>query len=222
MQALKPYVFKRPSFVMQKSTVSGQKHHDEKVERTPKGDPVLDSMLGGGFPKNRLTYVVGNTGTGKTSLGATFAYRGARDHNETCLYLSFSEPKAVFYKNMKAFGFDFESLEQDDKFEYVELLKSELDVTTLSDKMMIALVRLKPKRLVIDSFSVISESQASPKKARDIIEDVFNKLASNTGCTTLIIGEQNTGESRLGIASEEFVSDGVLNLKYTLPREMEI
>jgi KaiC/GvpD/RAD55 family RecA-like ATPase len=204
------------------SITSEANERGDAVDRIPTGDSVLDSMLGGGFPKNRLTYVVGNPGTGKTSLGATFAYRGAKDHDEASMYLSFSEPKEVFYKNMKSFGFDFKSLEDDKKFEFIQMPQSDLDITTLSDKLMILLVRLKPKRLVIDSFSVIAERQASPEKAREIIEDVFDKLTSNTGCTTVIIGEQNTGESRLGIASEEFVSDAVLNLKYTLPREMEI
>jgi KaiC/GvpD/RAD55 family RecA-like ATPase len=208
---------------MNRLTAPEVKEQDRPVERSPTGDLVLDSMLGGGLPKNRVTYVVGNPGTGKTSLGGTFAYRGAKDYGETSVYLSFAEPKEVFYKNMKTFGFDFESLEEDQKFEYIEMLmKQDMNMTTISDKIVAALVRLQPKRLVIDSFSAVAECQAKPNMAREIIDTVFNKMTSSNGCTTLVIGEQNSGEARLGLASEEFVSDGVLHLKYTLPRELEI
>jgi circadian clock protein KaiC len=74
------------------------------IERTPTGDTVHDSMLGGGFPKCRVTYVAGYPGTGKTSLAATFAYRGVTEYDENSVYLSFCEPKEIFYKNMSVFG----------------------------------------------------------------------------------------------------------------------
>ncbi len=38
----------------------------------------------------------------------------------------------------------------------------------------------------------------------------------------MVIGEQPSGEIRIGDAAEEFVADGVLNLKLTTPRELEI
>jgi circadian clock protein KaiC len=193
------------------------------IERTPTGDLVLDAMLEGGLPKNRVTYVAGYPGTGKTTLAAAFIYRGAKEYGERGVYLSFCEPKAIFYTNMKAFGFDFVSLEEDKKFEFIEMtMRPDLNITTISNKLVPELVRLQPKRLVVDSFAVISESQDTRYKAREIMDTVFSKLASDLGCTTLVLGEQPTGEVSLGTASEEFVADGVLNLKYTLPREMEI
>lgn len=209
---------------LSQSTITKKKEKEEgSIERIPTGDSVLDSYLSGGFPRNRVIYVTGNPGTGKTLLASTFIYRGAKNHDEIGLYFSFSETKEVFYSDMKAFGFDFQSLEESKKFEYIELLTtSKLTTSTISEKIVAALIRLQPKRLVIDSFSSIAQAQDNPYKARQMMDTIFSKLISFTGCTTLVIGEQPTGESGLGIGSEEFVSDGVLNLKHTLPREMEI
>jgi KaiC/GvpD/RAD55 family RecA-like ATPase len=208
---------------MSRLTYTEQKGKNAPSNRTPTGDSILDLVLGGGFPKNRVIYITGNPGTGKTSLAAAFIYKGVKDYDECGLYVSLCETKDIFYSDMKTIGLDFESLEEDQKFEYLELsISSELEMGRVSDKIVNALVRLRPKRLVIDSFSLIAQAQNNPYKAREIMDTIFRNLVSSLECTTLVIGEQPSGESRLGIASEEFVSDGVLNLKHAFPREIEI
>jgi KaiC/GvpD/RAD55 family RecA-like ATPase len=193
------------------------------IDRIPTGDHVLDSILGGGFPRNRVIYITGNPGSGKTSLAATFIYRGIKEYNEVGLYISFSETKEVFYDDMKTLGFDFESLEEGKKFNYMELFISpDIELNHVSDKIVSALVSLRPARLVVDSFSSIAQFHDDPYKAREIMDTIFRKLVSTMKCTTLVIGEQPSGESKLGIGSEEFVCDGLLNLKHTNPREIEI
>lgn len=203
--------------------LAGQKEKNFLITRTPTGDSNLDAVLGGGFPKNRVIYVTGDPGTGKTSLAATFLYRGANDYDESGLYVSFCETKEVFYNDMKTIGFDFELLEQSRRFEYMELLVSSgIDINTISDKIVSALVRLRPKRLVVDSFSLIAQSQDNPFKAREMMDTIFRKLVSTMECTSLIVGEQPSGDSTEGIGSEGFVSDGLLTLKHRIPREIEI
>jgi circadian clock protein KaiC len=81
------------------------------MERAAIGDPVLDSVLSGGFPRGSLILVNGNPGTGKTTLTARFLYTGAKDGAEKGLYVSFSEGKRSFYENMTSLGLDFEKLE---------------------------------------------------------------------------------------------------------------
>ena len=42
----------------------------------------LDEILFGGFPRGNTILVSGAAGTGKTTLGVEFVYRGARQFNE--------------------------------------------------------------------------------------------------------------------------------------------
>ena len=42
----------------------------------------LDDVLFGGVPRGNIILVAGTAGTGKTTLGVEFVYRGARQFNE--------------------------------------------------------------------------------------------------------------------------------------------
>src|SRR5437867_9561036 len=42
----------------------------------------LDEVLFGGVPRGNIILVAGTAGTGKTTLGVEFVYRGARQFNE--------------------------------------------------------------------------------------------------------------------------------------------
>ena len=42
----------------------------------------LDEVLFGGVPRGNIILVAGTAGTGKTTLGVEFVYRGAREFNE--------------------------------------------------------------------------------------------------------------------------------------------
>ena len=86
------------------------------------GDPALDSVLSGGFPRGDVVYITGNPGTGKSRWLRLFSSRGAKDHGETGMYVSFGESKEAFYRNMEEIGLDFESLEKNKKFEFVEMM----------------------------------------------------------------------------------------------------
>src|SRR3954469_6144158 len=52
----------------------------------------LDSVLGGGLPRDRLYLVDGNPGVGKTTLALQFLLEGAR-RGEKVLYVTLSETK---------------------------------------------------------------------------------------------------------------------------------
>ena len=82
----------------------------------------LNVVLGGGFPGNSLIILAGNPGTGKTVFSAQFLYRGCVDFGENGVYVSFAESRETFFENMRGFGFDFERLEREGKFRYLDLL----------------------------------------------------------------------------------------------------
>ena len=61
------------------------------ISRVPSGIPGLDQLLGGGFVRRRHTIVCGGPGTGKTTLGFEFLYKGAANYKEKGLYLSLEQ-----------------------------------------------------------------------------------------------------------------------------------
>jgi len=180
----------------------------------PTGIDGLDSVIGGGFPKNSLILIAGNPGTGKTVFSAQFLYRGAVDYGENGIYVSFAESRETFYKNMKSFGFDFERLERENKFRFLSLLTVREEAVSSILKMILKEIHaINAKRLVIDSFSPLAQAFMNPHDVRILIHTVLSRIVRQMGCTTLMIVEVPYGEEKIGLGVEEFIADGVILLR---------
>jgi circadian clock protein KaiC len=126
-------------------------------DRVASGIDGLDELLGGGFPRGGLIVLAGNPGTGKTIFSAQFLYRGAVDHGECGIYVSFAEDKDQFYGNMKALGLDFERLEREGQFSFLDMLTvREAGISSILELIIGKVAETGAKRLVIDSFSAMA------------------------------------------------------------------
>lgn len=193
------------------------------IQRASSGDAELDTFLSGGFPKGSLILVSGNPGTGKTTLTAGFLYEGAKRKGENGIYASLSESKQSFFENMGSMGYDFEALEKEGRFHFLEVFSATRQgMSEIAKYILEEIKRFGAKRLVIDSYSAMAQALGSQYEGRQILHTFFSRIMRNMGCTTLLIGEQPTGDFRIGDTAEEFVADGVMNLKLTIPRELEI
>jgi len=178
--------------------------------RAPSGIPGLDAMIEGGFPRSSLILLAGSPGSGKTIASAHFLYHGAKNLNENGIYISFSERKEFFYENMKKFGFDFETLESQAKFKFLDVLTTREDTISSTLGMLSReVLELDAKRLVVDSFTAMAQAFNRRIDAR-IILHMLDKLMSKSGCTTLLLVELPTGTKTIGLGFEEFVADGVI------------
>jgi KaiC/GvpD/RAD55 family RecA-like ATPase len=201
----------------------GETAKEYSVDRASTGIKDLDLLLSGGFPRGSLILVCGNPGTGKTIFTANFLYDGAKNRGENGIYLSFSEGKRSFFDNMRTVGLDFDGLDKAGSFHFLEMFTATREgMGKMTTDIVEAIRKFGAKRLVIDSYSVMAQAMGGQFEARQVLHTVLSKIVRNMGCTTLVIAEQPSGDSRIGDASEEFVADGVLNLKFTIPRELEI
>ncbi len=82
--------------------------HTVPDSRVSTGLAALDEMLdGGGLFRGSSVLISGTPGTGKTSLGATFADAVCRS-GERCLYFAFEESPQQIVRNMRSIGIDLE------------------------------------------------------------------------------------------------------------------
>ena len=187
--------------------------------RVSTGIEGFDALVEGGLPRGSLVLIAGNPGAGKTSFSAKYLYHGATKYDEPGIYVSFAENREAFFANSARMNMDFEALEKQHKFELLDFAtptmeKSTGDILTL---VLGELIRINAKRLVIDSFSALSQSFKLPIDARAALHTVLGKIVRLAGCTTLLVVEKPLGETRTGTGMEEFVADGVVNL--TLEQE---
>jgi len=88
--------------------------HQVSTSRVSSGVPDLDAMLGGeGYFRGSTVLVSGSIGSGKTSLGASFARWTCRE-GKRCLYFLFEESPSQVCRNMRSVGIDLAPLIEQD------------------------------------------------------------------------------------------------------------
>src|SRR5437899_3207302 len=80
------------------------------LPQCPTGFQGLDEITGGGLPKGRPTLICGGAGCGKTLLAMEFLVRGATQHNEPGVFVSFEESEEELVSNVASLGFDLDGL----------------------------------------------------------------------------------------------------------------
>lgn len=178
--------------------------------RVSTGIVGLDEMIEGGFPRGSLILLAGSPGSGKTIASAFFLHHGARDLDENGIYVSFAERREFFLDNMKRFGLDFETLESQGKFRFLDVMTTrEESVSSTLGMVLREVSETNAKRLVVDSFTAMAQAFKRRIDAR-IILHLIDKLMRQTNCTTLLLVELPTGSKTLGLGFEEFVADGII------------
>ena len=179
-------------------------------DRVTTGIKGLDDLLEGGFPRGSMIILAGSPGSGKTIASAQFLYHGATKCDENSVYVSFAERKEVYMDNMAKFGFDFLGLEKKGKFKFLDIATTrEAAISETLNVVIREALSIKAQRLVIDSFSAMALAFEKKIDARVVLH-AFEKMMRQTGCTTLLLVEIPTGNSRLGLGFEEFVADGLI------------
>ncbi len=173
----------------------------------------LDEILGGGYMRGHLTLLAGNPGSGKTTMASQFLYNGAKE-GEPGIYMNFVEPKSDFYKNMEKLGMEFEKLEDEGLFEYIEA-PSFVDAESLAGMVadtMGDITRMSARRFVIDSISAITGMLTKPE-TRSMIHTGLLRPLKSMGVTTVLVAELPYGGTVVGHGIEEFLVDDVIILE---------
>jgi len=194
--------------------------------RVETGINLLDEALQGGLPRGSMTLIAGSPGTGKTLLSGEFLYSGA-SQGENCLYVSLSEGRHSFLEYMARVGRDLTAEDASSRLEVMDLVTvKEEGLDVLVEMITGHLEETQSKRLVIDSFTALSNAFRETIDARVTLH-ILSKILAQTYCTTLLVTEIPTGSKKIGLGVEEFVADGIITLRRKILngsvfRELEI
>ncbi len=190
------------------------------IPKTPSGIRGLDEIMGGGLPRGRPTLVCGGPGCGKTLFGMEFLVRGAIDHGEHGVFMSFEENEKELAANVASLGFDVDRLVARKKvaIDYVRVERAEIEQTGefnlegLFVRLQHAIETVSAQRVVLDTVESLFSSLPGPEVLRSELRRLFRWL-KDRGLTVVITGEKGEGVlTRHGL--EEYVSDCVLFLDH--------
>ena len=197
------------------------------TEIAPTGIPGFDELVGG-LPRGELAIVAGGPGTGKTMFSASFLYWGAVKYGEKGVYASLSEDRSVFFANMRRIGFDFERLEKEGLFKFLDVLTlMEAGTSTLLETVIDEVMNFGAKRFVLDSLTALAQGFKNPRELRVFLHSLLARLMRTAKCTTLLIEEVPRGRPWIGEGFEEFIASSLIMLDRTsfedkLFRELQI
>ena len=191
-------------------------------KRLSTGIKGLDTILGGGFPENRLYLIQGEPGTGKTTMAFQFLMEGLR-LGEKCLYISFSESREELESVANSHGWNISNLNMLELGSIEEQLKpesqntvfypSEVEMNQTTNVLYAEIDRLKPTRVVFDSISemgMLAETSLRYRRQMLALKQFFSKHF----CTVLLLDDLTTGPKDLQVQS---IVHGVMSMKKLHP-----
>ena len=187
----------------------------------------LDEITGGGLPRGRPTLVSGGAGSGKTLFALEFLVRGATQHNEPGVFISFEESIPDLTKNAASLGFDLAQLVADKKLflDHVSIPRSEFaetgeyDLDGLFIRIADAVQQVGARRVVLDTIEALFADLPNPGILRSEIRRLFGWLKEK-GLTTVITAERDRPDRLTRHGIEEFVSDCVILLDHRMREEI--
>ena len=177
------------------------------------GHPRLDAMLGGGIRRTATVLISGETGTGKTTLAATFI-RAACERGERALVINLEESSDCLLDSLLSPGIDLRPHIKSGILRIEALMPEATGVEEHLVRVLDLLEQYKPDYLVLDSISSC-ERMGSPQAAREFIVRLAD--ASKTAGITSLYTNQVSGAapeqeiSGMGVSS---LMDTVIKLQY--------
>ncbi|ASJ06323.1 ATPase domain-containing protein [Thermococcus pacificus] len=206
------------------------------VERVKSGIQGFDDLIEGGFPKGTTVLVTGPTGSGKTTFGVQFVYKGAELYDEPGVIVTLEERSRDLRREMLAFGWDIGKYEREGKIAIIDgvsavvglpseeqyVLEGNLNAEDFLRYVYRVVKAINAKRLVIDSIPSIAFRLKKEEEIRSVLLQ-FNTILLEMGVTSILTTEApdpSRGKiSRYGI--EEYIARGVILLDF-VEKEVEL
>ena len=192
------------------------------LKRCKTGVPGLDEILSGGFIAERMYLIDGNPGAGKTTFAMQFLSQGVAD-GETCLYVTLSETaqelrSAAESHNWSLKGIEIVELivdqsELEGDGQLTMLHASEVELTETTRKLIAAIDRYNPSRLVLDSLSEMRLlAQSSLRYRRQVL--ALKQLFLGRSCTVMMLDDRTAEGPDLQLHS---IAHAVISLEAKSP-----
>jgi circadian clock protein KaiC len=180
----------------------------------PTGIDGLDVILSGGIPRGNVILIEGAIGTGKTTLGLEFVYRGIIEFGEPGIIVAFEESPDKLTRDALSLGWDFAALERSQKLKIIyttrEVFRQELQQT---DSLLLEEVaRIGAKRIFIDGAAALLPP-GSLQDAREAFHILVQGLQRESLTAILALEATEMRESEFPSLAEESIADTVIRLR---------
>jgi circadian clock protein KaiC len=173
----------------------------------------LDELFAGGIPRGNIVLLAGAAGTGKTTLGVEFIYRGASEHDEPGIIVLFEVAPDKTIQDAAQFGWDLPALERAGKLRIIfttrQVFRQEMQQ---ADSLLLAeAAQIGARRIFVDSVGPIAPGTNGGQDPRDAFHVLVEGL-HRENLTAVFALEESRQDARAGTRAEEFIADTVVRL----------
>jgi circadian clock protein KaiC len=195
------------------------------IDKVATGIPGFDFVAEGGLPESRATLIAGTAGSAKTVFVSHFLAAGIQNFNEAGVFVTFEDSPADIRTNMRAFGWDIDKWERENKWAFVDVspdpsgptpVVGEFDLGGLLSRIEHAVRRTQARRVTLDSLNALFVQFADRALIRSELFRITTTL-KRMGATVVFTAERTEDYgaiTQFGI--EEFVADNVVILRNIL------
>ena len=179
------------------------------------GVDTLDEMFGGGQESGTTTLVIGQAGTGKSTMASLYATAALKRGESVGLFL-FEERIETFFRRSEGLGMDLRQFHKDGQLIIRDFNPNEISPGEFGQIVQQAVSSEKVKVVVIDSFTGYLNSLPHREKAVLDIQSLLKFLARAGVLTMLIVAQHGLLGQGIGIDVDvSFLGDTVLLLRIT-------
>jgi circadian clock protein KaiC len=184
----------------------------------------LDDILLGGIPRGNLILVQGAPGTGKTTLGVEFIYRGITEFDEPGMIVLFEVSPDKLVRDAATFGWDLRDLEQQGRLTIIFTTRQVFtqEIQQADSLLLAEAAEIGARRIFVDGFR-----WSTFENGRGEAFHVLAEGLQREGLTALL--GLDLPDTRQGALQqpEEFIADtilllGVERIQRAVQRSIEI
>jgi circadian clock protein KaiC len=183
----------------------------------------LDSIFLGGILKGNVILVEGAVGTGKTTMGMEFIYRGITAYQEPGIIVMFEMTPSKLVRDAAGFDWNLEELQQQNRLKIIftspQVLEQEL--RSPDSLLLETAIEIGARRLFIDGLSLLravsNGANGAPGNGlaayRELLQQLFAGL-QRENLTTMLAHEISAYEAQTPtLEVAEFLADTVIVLQ---------
>lgn len=173
----------------------------------------LDQILSGGIPRRNVILVQGAIGTGKTTLGVEFVYRGASSFDEPGIIVLFEVSPDKLVRDAAGFGWDLPALEREGRLRIIfttrPVFRQELQQ---ADSLLLEeAAKMGARRIFVDG--VVGLVSATADEPREAFQVLVEGLQRENLTAMLALEAASPGEELSSSLPAASIADTVIQLR---------
>jgi circadian clock protein KaiC len=174
----------------------------------------LDDILSGGIPRGNVILLEGAIGTGKTTLGTEFVYRGVMEFGEPGVIVVFEVSPDKLARDAAGLGWDLDELERQERLKIIfttrDVFRQELQQ---ADSLLLdEATRIGARRIFIDGTAGLLPSGA-PQDPRDTFHVLVQGLQRENLTAIMALEASALRDGESASLHEESIADTVIRLR---------